>query len=249
MGRRTPKESDCNIVRHAQHVKLRRGGHEGHDDDAGNWRTILPKLHFFLDNETDGEALAWRGNGTHFFVQRTREVRLAKQLGLRVCSLHQVLETLNFECQEEDHWNYTIYRHDCFVLGRPEKIEQIPSRNMPLFFSTDKDVVMPSVVYSSALKPLEVRLSLSGTRSQSWEVTIAPSVLPRPTFDATDVPCYHESNSLENSWEDMFDESEQGSDHDMNSPLWWSQRSDFSSICTDDLSDMDTLSQISTYYT
>ncbi|CAI5722783.1 unnamed protein product [Peronospora effusa] len=86
---------------------------------------------------------------------------------------------------------------------------------------------MPSVAYSSALKPLEVRLSLSDTRSQSWEVTIAPSVLPHPTFDATDVSCYHESSSTENSWGDI----------------------DFSSICTDDLSDMDTLSQISTYYT
>ncbi|CAH0493896.1 unnamed protein product [Peronospora farinosa] len=213
-----------------------------------NWRTLLQNLHFLLDNETEGEALTWCGNGSHCPIQRTREVRLAKQLGLRVCSLHQVLETLNFECQEADHWNFTIYRHDCFVLGRPEKIEQIPSHNMPLF-STDKDVVMPSVAYSSSLKPLEVRLSLSDTRSQSWEVTIAPSVLPHPTFDATDVSCYHESSSTENSWGDMFDESDQGSDHDMNSPLWWSQRSDFSSICTDDLSDMDTLSQISTYYT
>ncbi|CAH0493890.1 unnamed protein product [Peronospora farinosa] len=231
MGRRTREESET-----------------GHDDDNGSWRTLLQNLHFLLDNETEGEALTWCGNGKQFLIQRTREVRLAKQLGLRVCSLHQVLETLNFECQEADHWNFTIYRHDCFVLGRPEKIEQIPSHNMPLF-STDKDVVMPSVAYSSALKPLEVRLSLSDIRSQSWEVTIAPSVLPHPTFDATDVSCYHESSSTENSWGDMFDESDQGSDHDMNSPLWWSQRSDFSSICTDDLSDMDTLSQISTYYT
>ncbi|KAE9214069.1 hypothetical protein PF002_g17781 [Phytophthora fragariae] len=52
------------------------------------------------------------------------------------------------------------------------------------------------------------------------------------------------SSAEETSWDDVFDHSDQWSDHDLNSPMWWSQRSDFSSICTDDLSDMDTLSQL-----
>ncbi|KAE8997578.1 hypothetical protein PF011_g15428 [Phytophthora fragariae] len=57
------------------------------------------------------------------------------------------------------------------------------------------------------------------------------------------------SSAEETSWDDVFDHSDQWSDHDLNSPMWWSQRSDFSSICTDDLSDMDTLSQLSTNLT
>ncbi|KAE8967038.1 hypothetical protein PF005_g28535, partial [Phytophthora fragariae] len=103
------------------------------------------------------------------------------------------------------------------------------------------------------LKPLEVRLSLSDSQSQSWEVTIAPSVLPHPNFDVAEVFHFEgtfgvASSAEETSWEDVIDHSDQWSDHDLNSPMWWSQRSDFSSICTDDLSDMDTLSQLSTYY-
>ncbi|KAE9097047.1 hypothetical protein PF010_g16118 [Phytophthora fragariae] len=56
------------------------------------------------------------------------------------------------------------------------------------------------------------------------------------------------SSAEETSWDDVFDHSDQWSDHDLNSPMWWSQRSDFSSICTDDLSDMDTLSQLTTSF-
>lgn len=117
-----------------------------------------------------------------------------------------MLGALNFECQEEKRLEYTIYRHDCFVLGNPGKIKQILHVGHDTsLFSAEKDVVMPSVAYNSALKPLEVRLSLPDTRSQSWEVTIAPSVLPHPTFDATDIYCFHErvdfeSSAEENSW-------------------------------------------------
>ncbi|KAF1793874.1 hypothetical protein GQ600_18310 [Phytophthora cactorum] len=172
-------------------------------------------------------AIAWLEDGSQFIVEHTGDVKLAQLLGLRVCSVHQVLEALNFECLDESHWDFSIYRHGCFVRGDPHKIEQIAGYDS---LSAEKDVVMPNIAYSSELKPLEVRLSLSDSQSQSWEVTIAPS--------------QHGGDS----WGDIFDNSEELSDHDMNSPIWWSQRSDFSSICTDDLSDMDTLSQISAFY-
>ncbi|CAH0481072.1 unnamed protein product [Peronospora belbahrii] len=243
MTRRFRNENDSTVVVEERCMKQLRCDRRGQDDKS--WRSILEKLHYCLDNETEEDALVWLDNGTHFLVQQTREVRLAKRLGLRVCTLHQMLEAFNFKYQEDgDQREYTIYYHECFILGHPEKIEQILSHDMPRF-STDKDVEMPHVAYSSALKPLEVRLSLPDTSSQSYEVTIAPSVLPCPTFDAADVFFYRANRSVGNA---SFDESSEWSDHDVTSPLWWSQRSDFSSICTDDLSDMDTLSQISAYY-
>ncbi|GMF17223.1 unnamed protein product [Phytophthora fragariaefolia] len=217
-----------------------------------SWRTLLEKLHFFLDNETEGDALAWLEDGVHFVVHQSSEIRLEAWLGLRACSLHQVLEALGFHCREELHWDYSIYCHDSFVRGCPRKIEEMVADDARGPPSKEVDVVMPSVAYNSALKPLEVRLSLSDSHSQSWEVTIAPSVLPHPNFDTSEVfhfeGTFGDGSSAEDSWEGMLDEADQWSDHDVDSPMWWSQHSDFSSICTDDLSDMDVLSQISAYY-
>ena len=221
---------------------------------------MLESLHFVLESETEGDAVAWLDNGTHFCVLQAREHRLAKVLGLRVCSLHQVLEALNFESEEKREWECTVYHHGCFVLGHPEQIDQIVppiGHKLPhLSTFTEKDVPRPCVTYNSALKPLEVRLNLSSKSPQSWRVTIAPSVLLGPTFDATDTSSPHEradpfdgNRAGDGSWGHVSQDSRHPSDHDMNSPLWWSQRSDFSSICTDDLSDMDTLSQISAFYT
>ncbi|KAI9911538.1 hypothetical protein PsorP6_009178 [Peronosclerospora sorghi] len=251
MKRRGCEGSYTNVVDARRKQKL----HERGDDNAGengSWRPLLKKLHFFLDNETEREVLAWSGGGFHFLVQQEGEVRLAERLGLRVCSLRQALEALNFDCQEENQCQYTMYRHDSFVRGRSDMIERIlVGHNVPLF-SIERNVVRPNVTYSSALKPLEVRLSLPDTNYKSWEVTIAPSVLAHPTLDTKEVVSLHETlggdSNAETSWEDIFDEPGQWSDHDIHSPLFWSQRSDFSSICTDDLSERDALSQISAFY-
>ncbi|KAL3674621.1 hypothetical protein V7S43_000564 [Phytophthora oleae] len=256
MARRARDENDTSIdveERSLKHGKVLQNGKD-YSGENWCWGTFLKKLHFFLDQGTAGFALAWLQDGSHFIVQHSKEVELAKQLGLRACSLHQVLETLNFECQEESHWEYTIYHHNCFMLGNPEKIEEIlDHETLSPSASTDQAVAMPSIAYSSALKPLEVRLSLPDSHSQSWEVTIAPSVLPHPTFDVTEELLTDESTTFtrrteERSWGDLLDTTDEWSDPDMNSPLWWSQRSDFSSICSDDLSDMDTLSQISSFF-
>ncbi|KAG6572867.1 WW domain [Phytophthora cinnamomi] len=235
--------------------RAREEGGWGCSDGDWGWRTFLEKLHFFLDNETEGDSLAWLEDGVRFVVHQASEARLETWLGLRGCSLHQVLEALNFHCRQELHWEHAIYRHDCFVRGNPLKIDEmlVGRDSSGLVGKEVADMAMPSVAYSSALKPLEVRLSLSDSHSQSWEVTIAPSVLPHPNFDGVEFFHFEESvgagsSAEENSWEDMLDNSDQWSDHDLNSPMWWSQRSDFSSICTDDLSDMESLSQLSTYY-
>ncbi|KAG2786809.1 hypothetical protein PC129_g6196 [Phytophthora cactorum] len=251
MGRRAREASDDSAIagRSLKHVKLLQDGLDI-SGDIWSWRNLLERLHFLLDNELERDAIAWLEDGSQFIVEHTGDVKLAQLLGLRVCSVHQVLEALNFECLDESHWDFSIYRHGCFVRGDPHKIEQIAGYDS---LSAEKDVVMPNIAYSSELKPLEVRLSLSDSQSQSWEVTIAPSVLPRPAFDTGEnfhfqESAVFESSMGESSWGDIFDNSEELSDHDMNSPIWWSQRSDFSSICTDDLSDMDTLSQISAFY-
>ncbi|KAF1776838.1 hypothetical protein GQ600_11500 [Phytophthora cactorum] len=185
------------------------------------WRNLLERLHFLLDNELERDAIAWLEDGSQFIVEHTGDVKLAQLLGLRVCSVHQVLEALNFECLDESHWDFSIYRHGCFVRGDPHKIEQIAGYDS---LSAEKDVVMPNIAYSSELKPLEVRLSLSDSQSQSWEVTIAPSVLPRPAFDTGEnfhfqESAVFESSMGESSWGDIFDNSEELSDHDMNSPI------------------------------
>ncbi|GMF13833.1 unnamed protein product [Phytophthora lilii] len=206
-----------------------------------SWKTFLEKLHFILDEGVEGDSVSWMDDGKHVVVRHGREGGIEARLGLRVCSLHQMLEAMNFECREELHWEFSIYRHDSFVRGSPGKVEEIISEAIR--------IVMPTVAYDPALKPLEVRLSLPEAHSHSWEVTVAPTVLPHPTVD--DLVLFQRSFGVgvgESSWGDMLDDSEQWSDHDMNSPMWWSQHSDFSSICTDDLSDMDSLSQISAYY-
>ncbi|KAG1685762.1 hypothetical protein DVH05_007756 [Phytophthora capsici] len=217
------------------------------------WRTFLEKLHYVLDQGTAGYALSWLQDGSHFVAHRSKEGEVAKQLGLRVFTLHQVLETLGFECQEESDWEYIIYRHDCFVLGNPGKIEGILNHETLSPSTAVQAVVMPSVAYNSELKPLEVRMSLPDSHSQSWEVTIAPSVLPHLTFDDTEELMVDESSTLANNtgercWGSMLEHTDEWSDPEMNSPLWWSQRSDFSSICSDDLSDIETLSQISSFF-
>ncbi|POM64014.1 Hypothetical protein PHPALM_20520 [Phytophthora palmivora] len=220
------------------------------DGENWSWKSFLELLHFFLDSEIERDALAWLDGGLQFIVHHTGEVNVAQRLGLRVCSLRQALEALSFTCLEETQWGYTIYHHNSFVLGNPGRIEEILALSGSL--SVKKDMVMPSIAYNSELKPLEVRLSFPDPLSKSWEVTVAPSILPRPTFDATEDVTFQNvdfgNSADENSWDDVVDNLDEWSDHDMNSPLWWSQRSDFSSICTDDLSDMDTLSQINAYY-
>ncbi|EGZ30024.1 hypothetical protein PHYSODRAFT_323479 [Phytophthora sojae] len=257
MGRRAREESagdsvDIERRRRNKQLKLLRDD-EGCSGVDWSWRTFLQKLHFFLDNETEGDSLAWLEDGVHFVVHQTSEAPLETWLGLRVCSLHQVLEALNFQCREELRWEYVIYHHDCFVRGNPLKIKEMLQPDTSAVSSKAGGMTMPNVTYSSTLKPLEVRLSLSDSHSQSWEVMIAPSVLPHPNFDVPEAFKVEESfgagNSAdETSWDDVFDYSDEWSDHDLSSPMWWSQRSDFSSICTDDLSDMDTLSQLSTYF-
>ncbi|TDH68543.1 hypothetical protein CCR75_000307 [Bremia lactucae] len=252
MGRRTREGSDSSDRvegRSRKHAKLLRDGHDS-DGDCWRWRTLLEKLHFLLDNELEGSVLNWLHDGSQFVVKHTGEIKLAKLLGLQVCSLDQVLEALHFECRVEDHWNCTIYRHWCFVRGHPHKIDRIAGYNS---LSPEWGFVMPNIAYNSELKPLEVRLSLLGSTEQAWEVTIAPTVLPQPTLDVTEDFFFQENVTFcsaveEVSWKKEFDSSDDCSDHNMKSPLWWSQRSDFSSICTDDLSEMDSLSQISAFY-
>ncbi|ETP04025.1 hypothetical protein F441_19120 [Phytophthora nicotianae CJ01A1] len=248
MGRRVREASDDSDVegRGLKHKKL--PDELDIPGEIWSWRNLLERLHFLLDNELERDALAWLEDGAQFIVEHAGEAKLAQLLGLRVCSVHQTLEALNFECLDESHWDFSIYRHDCFVRGDPNKIEQIAG-----YDNAAKDFEMPNIAYSSELKPLEVRLSLSDSQSQSWEVTIAPSVLPHPTLDVGED--FHLQNSVafesctrEISWGEIFENSDEMSDHGMNSPLWWSQRSDFSSICTDDLSDMDMLSPISAFY-
>lgn len=192
----------------------------------------------------------WLEDGLQFIVYQAKEFKLAKLLGLRVCSIYQVLEALNFECLEEQS-NYSIYRHHCFIRGNVHMIEQIINYSN---LGEGKKFAMPSIAYSSELRPLEVRLNLSDSKLQSWEVTIAPSVLSHPTtLDICEDFLMQEKSAIRSSsgeclWGNLFSSSDEWSDHDMNSPLWWSQQSDFSSICTDDLSDMDALSQISVHY-
>ncbi|CEG38298.1 WW domain [Plasmopara halstedii] len=208
-------------------------------------KCLLMKLHILLDNELETDALMWLEDGLHFIVQQKKEIKLAQLLGLRVCSLHQVLEALNFDYAEEDHESYTVYRHQYFLRGNSNEIDQI--------IPAEKYLAMPNIAYSSELKPLEVRLSLADSRVQSCEVTIAPSHQLNKTIELRDASYYQEVAGFnvsmkENSWGDKVDFLDEWSNHDMNSPLWWSQRSDFSTICTDELSEMDTLSQISAYY-
>jgi hypothetical protein len=212
------------------------------------WETLLEKLHSLLDSETEGDALAWLDDGW-FVVEQKREARLAVELGLRVCSLRQALEALGFECREELQGGYAVFRHESFVRSRPDLIERILEQDVS-FSGSEAEMEMPNVAYSSALKPLEVRLSLPAARSQCWEVTIAPSVLPHPSVGDV-AGCRFPGDGgfgAINDWGDVLDDLDECSDHDMSSPMWWSQRSDFSSICTDDLSDMDSLSQTSAYY-
>ncbi|KAF4036535.1 hypothetical protein GN244_ATG11241 [Phytophthora infestans] len=218
-------------------------------EENWSWRNLFERLHCLLDNELELDTLAWLEDGTQFIVVHTGEEKLAQLLSLRVCSVHMTLEAMNFKYLEDYHGGFTIYRHDCFVRGDPHKIAQIEGCN-----SAEMDFAMPNIAYDAELKPLEVRLSISDPQAQAWEVTIAPSVLPDRTFDVCED--FHleenvnsfDSGMQETSWGEMSADSGAWSDHDMNSPLWWSQRSDFSSICTDDLSDMDTLSQISAFY-
>ncbi|CAI5714652.1 unnamed protein product [Hyaloperonospora brassicae] len=243
-------------------------------DAAGSWswRAVLERLHLCLDSDTAPDALAWLDNGTHFYVAQTREDRVAAALGLRVCSLQQVLAAWSFDCHDEERARdcYTVYHHSCFVRGDPQQIDHIVSPLVAPDLSfvrrphTEKDVTMPRVTYSAALRPLEVRLRLSSTHattSPSWRVTIAPpTVLLCSTVDAADAWAHGRHESVADflcdssrasggaSWGDAGDDAGHASDHDMDSPLWWSQQSDFSSICTDDLSDVDTLSQLSAFY-
>ncbi|KAK1947339.1 hypothetical protein P3T76_001349 [Phytophthora citrophthora] len=241
--------------RSLKHMKLWPDEEQDHFGEKWCWETFLKKLHYFLDQETAGFALAWLQGGSHFIIHHSKEVDLAKQLGLQGCSLCEALQTLGFEFQEESDWEYTIYHHLCFTLGKPETIEEILQvADKELFISADQTVsIMPSIAYSSELKPLEVRLSLPDSHSQPWEVTIAPSALSHATFDTTDELMIDESTAVtnytgEHSWGSILGITGEGSDPDINSPLWWSQRSDFSSICSDDLSGMDTLSQISSFF-
>ncbi|KAL7687261.1 hypothetical protein Plhal304r1_c023g0079481 [Plasmopara halstedii] len=247
MGRRARDTCDDSDSAERQHVKYMRLLRDDRAAVGDRWsyRCLLMKLHILLDNELETDALMWLEDGLHFIVQQKKEIKLAQLLGLRVCSLHQVLEALNFDYAEEDHESYTVYRHQYFLRGNSNEIDQI--------IPAEKYLAMPNIAYSSELKPLEVRLSLADSRVQSCEVTIAPSHQLNKTIELRDASYYQEVAGFnvsmkENSWGDKVDFLDEWSNHDMNSPLWWSQRSDFSTICTDELSEMDTLSQISAYY-
>ena len=222
---------------------------------------MLERLHLCLDSDTAPDALAWLDNGTHFYVTQTREDRVAAALGLRVCSLPQVLAAWSFDCSEGARDGCTVYHHSCFVRGDRQQIDHIvpplvaPDVSFVRRTHTEKDVTLPRVTYSAALRPLEVRLRLSSPHaaSPSWRVTVAPpTVLLCATVDAADAVAHGRHESVA----DWFDRSSSASgaswgdasDHEVDSPLWWSQQSDFSSICTDDLSDVDTLSQLSAFY-
>ncbi|OWZ17040.1 hypothetical protein PHMEG_0009074 [Phytophthora megakarya] len=210
-----------------------RTGHEV-AGEPWSWRGLLQQLLSILDNGVErdsGSKAAWR------------EGKLAQRLGLRVCSLHQVLEALAFEYMEEKQWGYTIYHHHSFVLGHPDRVDEILALSPSP--STERDFMMPSIAYSSELNPLEVRLSLPDPLSKTWEVTIAPSILPLAILDASEDFNILQTADFGPAEGELLDNLDGGSDHDVNSPLWWSQHTDFSSICTDDLSDLDSLSQTS----
>ncbi|RLN48645.1 hypothetical protein BBJ29_002545 [Phytophthora kernoviae] len=259
MGRRQREESDVGNIEaqgrehNNKHMKRTRGAH-------GGWGAFLEKLHSCLENGTEEDSFSWVGDGSQFAIMQTHEPRIEALLGLRVCSVHQALEVLGFECTQELYSEYSIYRHRSFVRGNPGTIGQILAHSM-LPSSNEKDLTMPRVAYSSELNPLEVRVIPRDLHSQAWEVTIAPSILPHLAIDKgvgggdSVAAMWHfaeitrdESNRETCREGILMDTDRWGSDTEMESPLWWSQRSDFSSICTDDLSDMDTLSQISTYY-
>ncbi|KAG7401043.1 hypothetical protein PHYBOEH_003238 [Phytophthora boehmeriae] len=248
MGRRQREESEHSNKK----MKRSRRVHDG-------WRDFLERLYFCLEDGTEQHSLSWIEDGSHFAINQAHESRIEALLGLRVCSVHQALEVLGFECTEELFSEYSIYRHSSFTRGHPDKIEQIlahPTPSPP----REQDLTMPNVAYNSDLNPLEVRVTLPDSRSQAWEVTIAPSIhrleIGKGTGDGGPVIAAwrfaevgSDVSSLEAFREEMVMDTDRcGSDSEMESPLWWSQRSDFSSICTDDLSDMDALSQISAYY-
>ncbi|OWZ09313.1 hypothetical protein PHMEG_00018009 [Phytophthora megakarya] len=220
----------------------------GHDcaGEYWSWKDFLQHLLFILDNEIERDSVQWLEGGVEFIVQHTGEGKLAQRLGLRVCSLHQVLEALAFEYMEDNQCGYTIYHHHSFVLGHPSRIDEILA--LELSPSIERDIVMPNITYSSELKPLEIRLSLPDPLSKNWEVTIASSILSLTTLDAGEDFDTPETTGISPAKGTLIDDLDEGSDHDVNSPLWWSQHTDFSSICSDDLSDTDTLSQISAYY-
>ncbi|RLN76612.1 hypothetical protein BBJ28_00013348 [Nothophytophthora sp. Chile5] len=235
-----------------------------HSRGCNDWHSFLEKLHGLLEQSTEEDPISWISDGTQFVIHKEGEQKIETQLGLRSSSLHQVLEELNFVCREKLDSAYTIYHHDGFVRGNPSKIQQIQTPVTPPP-SSNEDLAMPNVAYNSALNPLEVRVTFPDPTSHTeyWQVTVAPSILPPcvadPSLYADPLDAildFHdkvlaESGVTEIHWGEGVDDqmqSDQGAETEMESPLWWSQHSDFSSICSDDLSDMGILSQLSAYY-
>uniref|UniRef100_K3WU10 Uncharacterized protein n=1 Tax=Globisporangium ultimum (strain ATCC 200006 / CBS 805.95 / DAOM BR144) TaxID=431595 RepID=K3WU10_GLOUD len=122
---------------------------------------------------------------------------------------------------------------------------------------------MPDVSYNPALNPLEVRVKCSGSAShcESWHVVIASSLQPEvPSTERASKSffqqksCGAESTQLSSGTDSHFDQAAAPyfvsgcDDRDQESYNWINRPSDASSLCLDDLTDIDILSQISAYY-
>lgn len=121
---------------------------------------------------------------------------------------------------------------------------------------------MPDVSYNPTLNPLEVRVKCSKATShnESWQVVIASNLQPDMTSKERVASHFlqqrycAESTQTPSGADVWFDQAEPshstaGSDEREPESYSWTHRpSESSSLCLDDLTDIDILSQISAYY-
>lgn len=227
---------------------------------------FLRELHARLSLNTVQDAIYWVEGGAWFKVRPASQAYLLSWFGKSSQAFRQTLESLNFLCCEERESGEQLFAHSAFSKSMLPSAEELAQRS-----NTDQDnqcqeeLRMPDVSYNPTLNPLEVRFKCSraaASHHESWQVMIASSLQPSMTSSERVASYFLQeeeeltgSDSSTPPEADIYFDPERppcsapsSQDQEPESYSWISRPSDTSSICMDDFTDIDILSQISAYY-
>lgn len=235
---------------------------------------FLLKLHACLQLNSVGDALRWV-DGARFTVQLADKGTVAAHFGSTALKFRRMLEALDFQLQEQQGSEVLLATHSEFSRWAIPNIDKMIARSSRRSNSSSSSkkreelLRMPEISYNSALNPLEVRFKCSGAAqscSELWQVVVASSLKTAVKAPEEEESCFvlqegggYDSECGEESSSSGDDEcfgSERcpliaagsSEDRDPESYRWISHQSESPSLCLDDLTDIDILSQISTYY-
>lgn len=226
---------------------------------------FLRELHARLSLNTAEDAISWVDDGTRFKIRVASEASLISWFGKPSEAFRQTLESLNFQCREERESGELLFAHSEFSKCKLPSVNDFVQHNSR---SQDKQcqeaLRMPDVSYNPMLNPLEVRVKCSkaaASHSELWQVVIASSLQPGMTSSERVASYFLQEDEATGSDSstppgvDLYFDSERppcysssSQDREPESYSWVGRPSESSSLCLDDFTDIDILSQISAYY-